>query len=289
MPHATKAPKEKRSQLAIGGDRIIKNDGVLRKRILIGIPTLGVVRIEWDLARRSLIIPINWSSGEIISNHMPESVVAQGYTTADAQNVCVEQCITQGFEWLLLYEDDVLPPSDAFIRFEEYMLAGDTPIISGLYFSKAHPTWPLTFRGRGNGCFTNYQLGDKVWCDGVPTGFVFIHRSVLEWFWKNTAPYQMPDGHKIPQIFEFPRKAWYDPEQDRYFAHMGTSDLYFCDRILKESVLEKTGWTVLAKKKYPFLVDTNMFCRHIDIHGAIFPDNAERILTGGSNGNHHKH
>ena len=267
-----------------GTTQTIKNNGVLRKRILVGIPTLGTIRIEWDIARRSLAIPINWSSGEMISSHMPDSIIAQGYTTPDAQNVIVEQFIKQGFEWLLLYEDDVLPPGDAFIRLEQYMISMEAPIISGLYFSKGNPSWPLTFRGRGNGAFTGYALNDKVWCDGVPTGFVMIHRSLLSWFWANTPKYKLPDGQSIPRIFENPNTSWYDPEQDQYFAKMGTSDLYFCDRILNENVLQKTGWSDLAKKKYPFLCDTNIFCGHIDIHGQRYPEQAERILTGKHHG-----
>lgn len=268
---------EKRTVLRVGDTQVIKNDGMLRRRLLVGIPTLGVVRIEWDLARRSLVVPINWSSGELISSHLPESVVAQGYTTADAQNVILERFILDDFEWLILYEDDVLPPSDTFIKLEQYMTKGDVPIVSGLYYSKGNPSWPLVFRGRGNGCFTKFKRGDKVWVDGVPTGLILFHRSILEWFWKNTPKYTLPDGRKIPQVFKFPRESWYDPEQDRYFAHMGTSDLWLCDRILKEGVMGKAGWPKLAKSRYPFLMDTSIFCRHIDINGNVYPDHAEVV------------
>jgi hypothetical protein len=294
-----KPTPKKRLTYTVGQDVIVKNLGDLRKKILIGIPTLGVVRIEFDIARRSLIVPINWSNGEMIAAHGPSSVVAEGYTTPDAQNVIVMQCLENGFEWCLFYEDDTLPPADALIRLDEHMAEMKYPIVSGLYFSKSHPTWPLVFRGRGNGAFMNFTLGDQVMCDGVPTGFVLIHRSILEWFAKNSPKYQIPDGRTISRIFEFPRAAWYDPEQDAYFSTMGTSDLYFCDRILKEKVLSKTGWGHLAKEQYPFLCDTRIFCGHIDINGQRWPHDAEQVLLTGrtraahrnenGNGNHHKH
>ncbi len=54
-------------------------------------------------------------------------------------------------------------------------------VVSGLYFSKGVPSWPLIFRGRGNGAFLNFRIGDRVWCDGIPTGFLLVHMSVIRW------------------------------------------------------------------------------------------------------------
>ena len=54
---------------------------------MIGVLTLGLVRIEWDVHRRGQTIPINFQVGEITANHMPPSVFSEGYHTADAQNV----------------------------------------------------------------------------------------------------------------------------------------------------------------------------------------------------------
>ena len=217
----------------------------------------------------------------MVAAHGPESIVAEGYTTPDAQNVIVAQCVANDFQWLLLYEDDTLPPANALILLEEYMAEMEFPIVSGLYFSKSHPTWPLVFRGRGNGAYMDFTLGDRVMCDGVPTGFVLIHRSILEWFSKHSPLYQIPDGRKIPKVFEFPRAAWYDPEHDAYFSTMGTSDLAFCDRILKEDVFRKTGWTQVAGKKNPFVCDTRIMCGHIDINGQRWPQDAEQVLLTG--------
>lgn len=281
MKNTHQPTPKKRTSYTVGDDIIVQNLGDLRKKILIGIPTLGVIRIEWDIARRSLIVPINWSNGEMIAAHSPPSVVAEGYTTPDAQNVIAMQCLEGGFEHCLLYEDDVLPPANALILLEEHMAEKKYPLVSGIYFSKSHPTWPLVFRGRGNGAFMDFTMGDQVRCDGVHTGFTLIHRSLLEWFAKNSPLYQIPDGRRVPRIFEFPRAAWYDPEQDAYFSTMGTSDLFFCDRILKEKVLEKTGWEHLAKEKNPFLCDTRIFCGHIDINGQRWPQDAEQVLLTG--------
>lgn len=268
---------------------IRRTGGPLQRRIMIGVATLGVIRIEWDVHRRGQVIPINWQCGEVTANHLPDTV-GMGYHTADAQNLCLERAYLDNYEWLLLWEDDVLAPFDSMLRLAVHMEKVRAPMISGLYFSKSEPTWPLIFRGRGNGAFLDFKLGETkdakgkvtydglVWADGVPTGFLLIHRSIFRYMWEHSPDYQLPDGRKIKRTFKFPRESWFDPEQDRYFAQMGTSDLDFCDRIMREGVLAKTGWKDLAKKPYPFLVDTNLYAQQIDLNGKLYPNNCTEIL-----------
>ena len=267
-----------RQELKLGKDRVIRHLGKHTRRVIIGVPTLGLIRIEWDVHRRGQIIPINWQCGEITASHMPASVFSEGYHTADAQNTIIERAVLDGYEWVLLWEDDVLPPFDALMRMNLLMEQMTAPIVSGLYYSKGEPTWPLVFRGRGNGAFRNFALGEYVWADGVPTGFLMIHKSIFNYMWANSPEYKLPDGRKCRQMFKFPRDSWYDPEQDRYFAQMGTSDLHFCDRLMKEKVFRKTGWTKLSREPFPFLVDTNIFCQQIDHNGKYYPAGCRQIL-----------
>jgi hypothetical protein len=179
----------------------------------------------------------------------------------------------------LLWEDDVLPPFDALMKMNQHMIDQTAPIVSGLYFSKGEPSWPLVFRGRGNGAYLNFKLGDRVWCDGVPTGFLLIHGSILQYMWANSEEYKLPDGRKCRRVFQFPRESWFDPEQDKYFAQMGTSDLHFCDRLMKEKVFAKTGWKKFASMKYPFLCDTSIYAQQIDLQGKYYPAGCTKILA----------
>ena len=143
---------------------------------------------------------------------------------------------------------------------------GKIPLMSGLYYAKGEPAPPLVFRGRGNSYYSDWTLGDKVWVDAVPMGCTLIHKSILIEAAKVSKEYHVP-GIKGPirKIFETPRKAWYDPESARYQKETGTEDIFFCDKLLKHKILKKAGWHKLAKKKYPFLVDTSLFCKHIDL------------------------
>lgn len=184
---------------------------------------------------------------------------------ADAQNILVDAVVKQEFEWLLLLEDDVVLPPQAFILFNEYMRARKIPVVSGLYFLKTEPTEPLVYRGRGTSCYDKFKIGDLVWVDAVPTGCLLIHHSLLKIMHEESLDYQTGNGVSVKKVFETPAKVWVDPETNQSASGMGTSDIYWCDRVMKEDVLRRAGWKQIAKRKYPFLIDTRIFCKHIDL------------------------
>jgi hypothetical protein len=238
------------------------------KRLLVGTATTGLVRIEWVGARYGNIIPVNWSM--VTFQHFIDSYIPLRYQVDDAQNMIAKEAVEKGYEWCLLLEHDVIIPPDCFIRINEYMRKADIPIVSGLYYTRSRPSEPLLFRGRGNSFFDKWQMGDRVWVDGIPTGIVLIHGSILKAMWAESPEYAVR-GAITRRIFETPRKLWYDPETDSGSILSGTSDLWWCDRIMKENFFTKAGWPKYQKKKYPFLVDTQLFCRHINQDGEQFP------------------
>lgn len=246
-------------------------------RILIGVPVTGLVRVEWVQARFGQLVPVNWSQVEMfqfLNGYMPLR-----YQVDDAQNLIVKVALEKEFEWVLLYEHDVVPPANAFIMLNDYMREAKVPIVSGLYFTRALPSEPLVFKGRGNGAFNKFKLGDKVYCDGVPTGFLLIHSSILKAMWEDSEEYdirQQAGAVTTRRVFNTPRDAWTDPEQTAWYnTTTGTSDLEWCTRVIEGDYLRKAGWgeyvDSLDDPKQPFLVDTNLFCRHINMDGSVFP------------------
>jgi hypothetical protein len=193
------------------------------------------------------------------------------YSVADAQNLIVNEAVTKGYEWLLLIEDDTIPPPDGFIRFNEYMRSGKYPVISGLYFTRSEPAEPMVYRGRGNSYYTDWKLGDIVMCDGVPTGMLLLSVKLLKAVW-NDSPEYICGGNTIRRVFETPVKSWFNEEKGSQEALVGTSDLDFCKRVIAGSYLVKAGWPKLANEKYPFAIDSNISCMHIDrVSGLQFP------------------
>ena len=250
--------------------KIIKRNksGNYVNRLLIGTATTGEVRMEWVMARYGQVIPTNWS--QVQMNQFLNPYAPIGYQVADAQNLIVKAAISSDFEWLLLIEHDNVLPEDAFLRFNRYIKEGDVPVVSGLYYTKTYPAEPIVYRGRGTSAYNKFSLGDKVWCDGVPTGVLLIHMSILRAMWQD-APEYMAGDTKTRRIFDTPRKLWFDPQTHEYNTITGTSDLDWCTRVMEGKYFEKAGWGSYQKKKYPFLVDTNIFCRHILPNGVMFP------------------
>ncbi len=257
------------------GNAYIKSGINPVNRILIATPSLGRVRMEWVLARYGQTIPMNW--GQVQFVQFMNSFAPLNYSVPDAQNIIVKETIQQGFEWLLLIEDDTMPPADAFIRFNKYMRDKTAPIVSGLYFSKSEPSEPLVFRGRGTSVYWKWKFGDLVWCDGVPTGMLLIHSSILKALWDESPEYNVGGSGIIARrVFDVPNKIWFDEKLESFNTLTGTSDLEFCTRIMKNNIFEKAGWKKFKGKKNPFLVDTNIFCRHIAPDGTQYPTELPR-------------
>jgi hypothetical protein len=229
--------------------------------------------MEWVSARYGQIIPTNWSL--VMMNQFMHGYVPIRYGVADAQNLIVKAAVEGDFEWLLLIEDDTMPPPDAFVRFNDYMREGEVPVVSGLYFTKSEPSEPLVYRGRGVSYYGDWHLGDKVWCDGVPTGCLLIHMAILREMWQDSEEYLVHGRVPTRRVFEAPANTWWDPEEGEYYSATGTSDLQWCTRVMKNGYFKKAGWDTYQDMEYPFLVDTNIFCRHIDIDGIQYPTQAE--------------
>lgn len=265
LPHPLRRPRVRMQDSG--------NPGFIN-RILIGTATTGQVRIEWVNGRLGQIVPPNWSA--VTLQQPVSSFVALRYQVAHAQNLIVKEALDGDFEWLLLFEHDVILPANAFLLLDEHMRRGDTPVVSGLYFQRSVPAQPLVYRGRGTGYYGDWMpefLAGKrpqVWADGVPTGCLLVHSSLLRVMWADARPYTL-DGIGVRELFETPRDLWFDETTGQYNTMSGTSDLKWCSDVINGDYLRKAGWHKLADKEFPFLVDTRLFCRHINPDGQQFP------------------
>lgn len=239
-----------------------------QKRILIFTPTTGLVRVEWVQARYGQIIPTNWSFVEMQQHLAPWLSV--GYQLADAQNLMAREVVEGDYEWIIYVEHDNVLPPDAFLRLNQYINDWDVPVVSGLYFLKSDITEPLIYRGRGTSHFKDWKLGDKVWCDGIPFGLRLENAGLIKAAWETSEEYYV-NGIKTRRVFQQPNAIWFDENSGGMVSKGGTTDLEWCTRIMNEGLFEKAGYPEYQKKKYPFLVDTNIFVRHIDHNGTMWP------------------
>ena len=133
-----------------------KNEGAWMNRILVATPSTGIIRMEWALNRYGQSMPTNWSKIDIIQ--WISAYAPTGYMLADAENLIAKAVVEGNFEWFLSWEEDNIPPLDAFVRLNEYMTKGTVPIVSGLYFTKSHPPEPILYRGKGTGSYRDFKM-----------------------------------------------------------------------------------------------------------------------------------
>jgi hypothetical protein len=245
-----------------------KNPFNLTKRILVGTPTTGLLRVEWVGARFSQTIPTNWSSGDIWQ--FMSSYIPLAYQIADAENLICKAVVEGNYEWLLSIESDNVIPPDTFRKMNEYMMSKEFPVVGGLYFTKSSPPEPMIYRKAGTGYYNDWKFGDKVMCDGLPLGCTLIHGDLIREVWKDSAEYVV-NGQVTRRVFEQPNEGWRDPVSGAFLSRSGTTDLAFFRRLIDGGYLAKAGFLEAQKQEFPFMVDTSIFVRHIDNNGVQWP------------------
>jgi len=257
----------KKTKILERHNKLLDSGEPIKRKICISIPLTGVVRAEWMLARYGQIIPVNWSNAELIQ--WIDTFSPLSYAVDDARNIAVDHAVKTDFEWLLFIDHDVIIANDTFVRLNEYIASGDYPVVAGVYNAKGVPPEPLLFRGRGNSWYRKWKYGEKVWVDGVPMGCTLISMKLLKPMYEASEEYKVRDL-PLRRVFFTPRQVTFDPITGAYNSKGGTEDLWWCDRVLNEGWLKKTGFKKVVGKQFPFLVDTAIKCGHIDNDGRIF-------------------
>jgi hypothetical protein len=243
------------------------------RRIIVGIPMTGLLRSEWHLSYVAQVIPCNWSQG--ITTQFLDQYSPLEFLVADARNIIVHQAITQNYDWLFFIDHDVCLPHNTILRFNERISKGGVPIFGGLYFAKGIPSEPLVYRGLGNSFYRDWKIGDEVWVDGMGLGCTMLNTKILKAVYDDSEEYEVQAGLRVRRVFETPSTGFVDPETGSYNNFVGTEDLAFYQRLIDEEYFEKAGWPEIQKKKYPLLIDTQVFCAHISFDGIRYPSMGE--------------
>lgn len=257
---------------------IVHADMKYTSRLLVAVGMTGLLRAEWVLARFGQVIPCNWNQVDYIM--WVDTFAPVGFLVADWRNLAVKEVLEKGFEWCIFIDHDVIIPNDFLIRVNERMLKDPVPLWSGLYFTKSFPSEPILYRGKGTGYCVNWRMGDQVWVNAVPMGCTIIHSSIFKAMWEEAPEYELgipftSTRTTTRRVFDTPREATHDPINRTWATRSGTEDLDFCWRVIENNILTKAGWPKFAKKKYPILCDTSIFCRHITPDGIQYPARGE--------------
>ena len=253
---------------------ILENHELPTKRLMTCVPLTGLIRAEWALARYGQAIPCNWSMKDVTI--WLDQCSPMRYSVADARNICADIAIKEEFEWVFFIDHDVLLPPGTLIKLNQYMNSREYPIVNGLYFTRSRPSEPLVYRGRGNSYYSGWKIGEKVFASGTGLGCTLIHVSILKEMWK-CSPEYVARGQKIKSIFKTPSKNWFDSDVGATSSLTGTEDIHFYHRLKSEGIYAKAGWPEVQRLKYPLMIDTSIFCRHIDPSGIQYPAMGEEF------------
>lgn len=200
--------------------------------IVIGLPSLGrPVSLDWALAFKSLNPPINFNC--IFQ-------IVQNQEVGAARQAIAEFAVEKDAKFLFFIGDDVVCPPHT-LRNLIFRLEQDASIaaVGGVYCAKATPTFPLVFRGNGQGSYWDWKIGEFFECSGLGMDCTLIRVSALKglskpWF-KTVDTDEYMDGKNQAEVW--------------------TEDLFFFNKLSIEMPLAKV------------YCDGGVICTHEDIYG----------------------
>lgn len=160
-----------------------------RASLIIAIPTLGMVPIEFVVGFSRLQMPVNGSA---------ESFVVIGMEVGKARNHVVEQILQKPIEsqprYIFFIGDDMIAPWDGLIRLHEEAEKGGWDCLTGLYYWKGEPPTPLAWRDDHVGRMLpgrHFGVGEVVWVDVTGMDFTLLRTETLRKIeppWFQTGP-----------------------------------------------------------------------------------------------------
>lgn len=182
--------KKNNKKLPIKIDKDVKKEPIYNPNPIagvIGFPTRGMVSTYFMMARAHLsgTLGISWSDF-IVTDEVARQAGIDSTSVAAKKQLIAEHAISQGAEWILFLDDDVLFPPDTLLK----LLQSGKDIIGGVYWSKSDPCVPLMFRDHMKGPYLDWHAGDLIRVDAMGMGLTFIKTKVFKalpkpWFSEN--------------------------------------------------------------------------------------------------------
>jgi hypothetical protein len=184
------------------------------EKIVIGWPDTGSVYTGFVAFMMQLLLHRR--------DKIEDVVIASGHYLSNNKNICVENFLKTGADWLLLMDCDVLVTLESFDTLIQSADKNNRPIVSGSYFL------PMNDRLYLSGQYKNPEYPDAgFWISdwdkeiiddlhSVGAGFLLVHKSVYKAIQENNVD-------KMPQWFQ--DEYWGYP----YYCWI-SEDIYFCKK-----------------------------------------------------------
>ena len=205
-------------------------------RILIAVPTFESIMPDTFKA----IWQLDKGSNEVDFDFV------RGYDCATARNRIAQKTLDGGYDYVLMVDNDVTPPSDALVN----LLSHNVDFVSGFYMHRNADNEPVD---RTCAC----KLKD-------PSGFDYFNYPLESEYTRQELAEMRENGEHLLEIhgggmgcalvsrrvFERLRYPWFDwVNYDNADRAMLSEDLYFCEKMRKKGI-----------KRY---ADTRVACGHM--------------------------
>lgn len=219
-------------------------------KLAIGICSLGIVRIEHELAVMLSGMPLGQAQAII-------PVV--GYDIQDARNIAWNAAEGQGWEFFMFWDDDVLPLAGGAVEtlLETMEQNPEIDILGGIYPARQNIPSPIVTLEAGGRPWWGWEDGGvhRVWMTG--TGFTMYRMASIKKLTPPVKTYPTPDG-----------KGW--PVRQYFRLEDGTDDY----ALAKDA--EAAGLT--------WYVHGGVVCDQVEPTGHRFEVKNARMRIGGTNG-----
>lgn len=256
------------------GNRVFKTPAQKATRgLCVGIPTLGLVHIDFATSLGQQNMPINFGCIYMTTpegvrwdwdKNEPVQVPNQrGLPVADARNVMAYWCLKNNIEYLFFRDDDTICPPDSINKL--FTLLRDMqdqgkPVacIGGNYMSKQMPPHSLILIDGHLGGYENWEPGDIVGGEktAIGMGCTLIPTAVLakmEPPWFKTVDSLDPNAQVFNPLAGGIVKTGNDIQDVAPGCVRMTEDVYFCRKA------SRYGFTQVW-------CDTSIQCVHVDIN-----------------------
>lgn len=189
--------------------------------LFIAVCSLGTVRIEWAMALATMK-PLFGRGSDI--------GVVMGQATPDARNLAVALALAKEADYLLFWDDDMIPHTDEALRNLASALdrIPELATIGGVYPARRSSRDPVVCKDEGGGPFWDWRDGQihEVYMAG--TGFMLVRLSALP---------------------EVPTYQFGEVELPRYFARdERTDDFYFADLCKQHGLKQAVHGSVVCEQ-----------------------------------------
>lgn len=121
--------------------------------IALAIPTWGKVSITWARALRHI--------GGPLGSNMVELSPAIGRPIAEARNELMKEAIRNNCDFIFFLGDDTIPEGDVIQKLLQRMWDNpDIDMVTGMYWSRTHPSQPYIWRGLQRGPYLDWKYGE---------------------------------------------------------------------------------------------------------------------------------